>query len=330
MYLLVCFNVVLDLLMGCSSGGAAVEPLESLNSDQTVRMMHFRTLDWGMPSLRRVLILLDFVLEPNGEPVASTVTYAGYVGVLTGVRKDLSLSLNFRATHNSDGHFVNVKYYWHHLMVLLGLRRSISSILRAHLIPRTYMKTSASSSLEASRLPTYGDIVAEASCRQQPVLTTACYLCFSSGVETTVIEKDLSTAVLASSTDFIVVTNADASTLSNNSPFESDLQETKRKSKVLNMALEELDMKRMIARHAPSKIIESFDLHFQGKLLSTRPLPHHCQLSRILWKWCRDILRQTKAPILRLSWIHSKAKLHGADSGLSQSARRGSKSTEVD
>ena len=57
MYLLVCLNVLLDLFMGCSSGGAAVRD-ESGRS----KMVHFRTLDWGMPTLRRVLIQLDLSL----------------------------------------------------------------------------------------------------------------------------------------------------------------------------------------------------------------------------------------------------------------------------
>lgn len=47
------------------------------------------------------------------------------------------------------------------------------------------------------------------SCHNKPLLSTACYFCFSSGHETTVIEKDLKTTKLSTSTDFIVVTNAD-------------------------------------------------------------------------------------------------------------------------
>lgn len=213
MYLLVCFNVLLDLLMGCSSGGAAVKNGNPETNSPPSRMTHFRTLDWGMPSLRRVIVQLDYVLEPRGEIFASSITYAGYVGVLTGVRKDLSLSLNFRGIHN-DMHkpIANLKYYWHHLMVLLGLRRSISSLLRGYLLPRTHAGSNGSLHQRARELPTHEFIVTEASCRDKPLVTTACYLCFSSGQETTVIEKDLVTAKLTSSTDFAIVTNADNST----------------------------------------------------------------------------------------------------------------------
>jgi hypothetical protein len=50
------------------------------------------------------------------------------------------------------------------------------------------------------------------SCKTEPLTSTACYLCFSSGRETTVIEKDLNTATLRSSKSLVVVTNADAET----------------------------------------------------------------------------------------------------------------------
>jgi hypothetical protein len=173
-------------------------------------MVHFRTLDWGMPSLRRVLVHLDFVLEPHGEVVASSITYAGLVGVLTGVRKGLSLSLNFRGVHDESHSLVgNLRYCGHLGMVLLGLRPSVSSLLRSYLVPRAHDKDNDYADGVAG-LPSYEDIVREMSCRDEPVVSTACYLCFSSGYETTVIEKDLRTARLSSNTKFIVVTNADA------------------------------------------------------------------------------------------------------------------------
>jgi hypothetical protein len=205
-YLLVAFNVLLDLLMGCSSGGAAVQDNDPLSPSST-KMVHFRNLDWGMPSLRRVLIILDFVLKPEGEVVASCITYAGFVGVLTGVRRDVSMSLNFRAMHDNSGSWMpNLRYYAHLMLVLLGWRQSISSVLQSYLLPRL---NSAADDVSASGLPSYAEIIEAFSCRKRPLLSTACYLCFSSGHETTVIEKDLTTAKLRSSTEFIVVTNAD-------------------------------------------------------------------------------------------------------------------------
>ena len=215
MYLLICFNVILDLLMGCSSGGAAVRDEDSTSGTTGTKMVHFRTLDWGMDPLRRVLVQLDYVLEPHGAVVASSINYAGFVGVLTGVRKGLSLSLNFRGVHNGSGELLaNARYYGYLALVVLGLRPSVSSTLRSYLVPRVYGKNLDASSGQAdvASLPTYETVVQEVSCKAKPLTSTACYLCFSSGRETTVVEKDLSTATLRSSTSLVVVTNADTET----------------------------------------------------------------------------------------------------------------------
>ncbi|TKA29582.1 hypothetical protein B0A50_03595 [Salinomyces thailandicus] len=56
-------------------------------------MAQFRTLDWGMPALRRTVIHLDFVTKDSGPVIASSITYAGFVGVLTGVRKEFSTTV---------------------------------------------------------------------------------------------------------------------------------------------------------------------------------------------------------------------------------------------
>lgn len=201
MYLLVCFNVLLDLLMGCSSGGAIVR-----NEEQGygTKMLHFRTLDWGMPSLRKVVVQLDFTTETDGPIVASTITYAGYVGALTGVRKGFSMSLNFRPTRNDKYKFwPDVKYYCHLILVLLGWRRSISSELRQFLLPKRVQN--------GWHWWRYADVLHRVSGERgaRALRSTACYLCFSDGTETSVIEKDLTTSVVRSSKDFIVITNND-------------------------------------------------------------------------------------------------------------------------
>lgn len=90
-YLLVAFNVLLDFLMGCTSGGARVFDSTGLET-----MLHFRTLDWSMDPLRKVVVHLDFAENPGGTVLGSTVTYVGFVGVLTVVRQGLSMSLNLQ------------------------------------------------------------------------------------------------------------------------------------------------------------------------------------------------------------------------------------------
>ncbi len=47
-------------------------------------MVHIRALDWGMDQLRDLVVELDFVRFEGGPIVATSLTYFGYVGVLTG------------------------------------------------------------------------------------------------------------------------------------------------------------------------------------------------------------------------------------------------------
>jgi hypothetical protein len=196
--------VLLDLFMGCSSGGAAVD-----DGYGRQKIVHFRTLDWGMPALRRVVIQLDFVEHSDGPIVASSITYAGFVGVLTGVRKGLSMSLNFRPTHNGKGRlFSDALYWWHLTLVLLGWRRSIASVLRAFLLSSDGSGSRRDSSQRASQPSTYEQIIARVRSKRTSA-STACYLCFCSGSEASVVEKDRVTAIVRSSNDFVVVTNSD-------------------------------------------------------------------------------------------------------------------------
>jgi hypothetical protein len=82
MFLLVALNTFLDALMGCTSGGVRTKDRQEAD----FKMLHFRTLDWGMDVLRRLIVQLEFVNEQGGGVIARSITYAGYVGVLTGVR----------------------------------------------------------------------------------------------------------------------------------------------------------------------------------------------------------------------------------------------------
>jgi hypothetical protein len=89
LYFLIALNVLLDSLLGCTSGGVMTDITPKKKTVKEKRMMHFRTLDWGMDGLRSVLVVLEFVRSGSSEPekvIARSVTYAGFVGVLTGVR----------------------------------------------------------------------------------------------------------------------------------------------------------------------------------------------------------------------------------------------------
>ncbi len=109
------------------------------------------------------------------------------------------MSLNFRPTHDASGRFSNLRFYSHHLLVLLGFQPSISSLLRGYLIP----------ALSSNTLQT--DVSAlESIKRGLPFVTsTAAYLIFSDGDNTITIEKDHHAGLVRSADDFIVATNHD-------------------------------------------------------------------------------------------------------------------------
>lgn len=179
LHLVIAFNTFLDMMMGCTSGTA---PL-----GQTGEILHFRSLDWEMEELRPLVIQVEFT---RGESiVARAVTYAGYTGILTGVRRGLSISLNYRAHHSNRPTSMRL----HQALVLMGFRRSISSVLRDYLL-----SPAAPLSLDALRSTLPG------------IPTSVCYLTFSDGKNSLILEKDLDTAVIREPLDgFIVTTNLD-------------------------------------------------------------------------------------------------------------------------
>ncbi|KAH8687609.1 beta subunit of N-acylethanolamine-hydrolyzing acid amidase-domain-containing protein [Tricladium varicosporioides] len=193
-YFLIALNVFLDSMLGCTSGGVITRP-KCQNKGSENRMMHFRTLDWGMEQLRSVLVMLEFVKSKSEEPnkvIARTVTYAGYIGVLTGVRENLSISLNFRPNHTCS----TLQLRLHQLLVIFGFRPSISHILRSSIFPPS---TAAPQLEEVS------------TCLRQNKIAP-CYLILCDGDSTVVIERDLCSSTIQTSSEFIVHTNNDTST----------------------------------------------------------------------------------------------------------------------
>jgi hypothetical protein len=211
MYHIVAFNVVLDLLMGCTSS--------AIRSEANT-MYHLRTMDWGMDPLRKMVVQLEFFRSAQSQPfkasangdhrstseadevqvIASSITYVGFVGCLTGVRPGLSMSLNFRAFHNATTHWGHFRFYSHHLAVLLGFRPSISSVLR------TYLFDNSSENGRANLPKSLAEIATELA----PKHTTAAYLTFSDGSRAVILEKDFQTAVTRWDEEgFVATTNHD-------------------------------------------------------------------------------------------------------------------------
>ncbi|KAF7317796.1 NAAA-beta domain-containing protein [Mycena kentingensis (nom. inval.)] len=182
MHLVVAFNTFLDLMSGCSSGGARVADAAAGGG-----VVHFRGLDWEMPALRQLMICVDYVRA--GSVVARAVTYAGYTGVLTGVREGLSISLNYRARIGSPS---SVFFHrLHQAALLFGFRPSIPSVLRQLLL---------------SPLPPSLASIAETF---PSIPSTPAYLTFCAPDKILILEKDLVTATIRQSNGFLAVTNHD-------------------------------------------------------------------------------------------------------------------------
>lgn len=199
MYLLVAFNVLLDLLLGCTSGGVRVAE----GTGDESRVLHFRTLDWAMDPLRQIVVELDFVRRPGGPVVATAVTYFGYVGVLTGVRDGLSMSLNFRPYHDRSTWRKRVGFRWHQLLVVLGWRPSISSVLRGYLIPPSGREDSDRATKPDD--PNIQRIISNFS----ESASTSAYLVFCTPKAAYLVEKDNRSATVRMSTSFLSAYNHD-------------------------------------------------------------------------------------------------------------------------
>ncbi|KAF2845129.1 hypothetical protein T440DRAFT_522887 [Plenodomus tracheiphilus IPT5] len=153
MYLLIVYNILLDLMMSCTSGGMLID--DSPNSPP--RMMHFRALDWRRFALRKLLAQYDYVEHEGGPVVATTIG------------------------------------------------PSIASILRDLLFTRLIDVTENVSML----LKGGCDYVAV---KLEKMDTPTAYVILCSGRETIVLEKDLRSARLLRSMEFITVTNHDEAT----------------------------------------------------------------------------------------------------------------------
>lgn len=220
LYLLVALNVVMDS-MACTSGAA----LSQQGNDSQAKMLHFRTLDvGGVDPLRKLVVQLEFVRSPETDRVlATSITYVGFVGVLTGVREGLSISLNLRPKHDKSSPLRNCRFYANDLLVLLGARQSISSLLRQYLLPPAPQEPSGSASSrlfkgKTSKAKANPNAHAHAasldtiSATLPTIPTTAAYLIFCDASRTLLVEKDYRTAATFTSSSFIVATNCDAET----------------------------------------------------------------------------------------------------------------------
>ena len=88
---IILLNVALDYMSRCTS--AIVSCKEGLH--------HFRTLDWDLPELNKLLIKVFFVR--GGKILYEGYTFVGMVGLLTGMRPGaFAISFNFRKSRKRN------------------------------------------------------------------------------------------------------------------------------------------------------------------------------------------------------------------------------------
>ncbi|KAI8211382.1 Acid ceramidase [Colletotrichum sp. SAR 10_86] len=178
LHLVIALNTFLDCLLGCTSGAVPVCD-DDAPEDAPSHLMHFRTLDWGMPELADVLVQLDFVDSKSQQPdrvLARSIT------PLMNTRTKSSI--------------------FHQILVLLGRRPSISSMLRQVLIPPKPVDVKSGKDADISNLVAFAtDFIKNPS--------PSCYLIFSTPQEAVVIQKDYIGGNIKHTYDFIAQANHD-------------------------------------------------------------------------------------------------------------------------
>lgn len=115
--------------------------------------LHIRTMDWDMPELQPLTVEVDFMHA--GQVVFTATTWAGYVGVLTGLKPGaFSVSVNYRRTE--VGSAEPLKAFATNLQRAMARHWPISFLVRAAMEQcGTYQ--AACTTLEQSELiaPTY-------------------------------------------------------------------------------------------------------------------------------------------------------------------------------
>lgn len=145
---------------------------------------HIRTMDWPLDALRDVTIRVNF--QRRGTTVLRTVTWAGYVGVLTGLRPGgYSVSINYRP-HGG-----------------VGIARTLVELVRCSRWPVGYL-------VRETMLATANYREAVDTFHKAPLISPT-YICACSPEEATVITRDADGVAEArsSSQATLVQTNRD-------------------------------------------------------------------------------------------------------------------------
>jgi len=91
-------NLVYDISAGCTS---------IVGQDKDGNMLHARNLDYSLPGLRNITVQVDYTR--NGKLVFTATHFAGYIGVLSGMRPNgWSVTVNERDRDATGGPIENI------------------------------------------------------------------------------------------------------------------------------------------------------------------------------------------------------------------------------
>jgi len=91
-----------------------------MNIGDEEKNMHFRTMDWALPTLEKLTVNLDFYR--NGELLFKSVSWVGCVGIMTGmVPGEYTIALNYRRCSNA---------FHKSILGVIGLKWPVSYLIR--------------------------------------------------------------------------------------------------------------------------------------------------------------------------------------------------------
>ena len=106
---LILMQICYEMFAACTS---IVIKGEKKSNGIDNRYYHFRTMDWEMDFLKDITV--NVIFTRGGKPVFRGTTWAGYVGIVTGLNTNYSLALNYRRSEGTllGNVFRTIKMKW--------------------------------------------------------------------------------------------------------------------------------------------------------------------------------------------------------------------------
>ena len=151
--------------------------------------VHYRTMDWDMPYLKKLTVELDFRYDDQTKFIATS--WVGYIGIMTGmIPRQYSIALNYR---RSDG------------TILGNVKRALDKYWPVGYLIRDIMEKNT---INCDSEDTFDETMRRF---EDSLLISPCYIsiCSSSGRNYIIVRDYNKVAQIKGSADFLVQTNID-------------------------------------------------------------------------------------------------------------------------